>query len=283
MIRELNENTGRNPRKRSPRALLLSIERHLRRKSRIPGQKAYQAQQLVYDAWEAQSDEEAQDLIQQALEIDPGNVDALIQTAVYSGVDGEEEIELLRKIVAVGEKGLGPEVFKEFAGAFWGFIETRPYMRARQRLAEALRVAGRLDEAVAEYHAMLELNPFDNQGVRYSLLPCLLMLNRLEMARKLFEKYPEEPRFNAVFAWCCVLERFLSADLAGAKAALVAARKQNPHMQAYVKGHRQRPSLLPEAYAPGSKQEAMCFAEALQAAWAKHPFALKWLEAQKVK
>ena len=92
-----------------------------------------------------------------------------------------------------------------------------------------------------------------------------------------------QSRFNAVFAWSCVLERFLSADLTAAKAALLAARKQNPHMQAYVKWHRQRPNLLPEAYAPGSKEEALCFAEALQAAWAKHPLALKWLEAQKVK
>ena len=103
------------------------------------------------------------------------------------------------------------------------------------------------------------------------------------MAQKLLGKYPEEFEFNAVFAWGRVLERFLSADPTGAKAALLAARKQNPHMQAYVKGHRQRPRLLPEAYGPGSKEEALCFAEALQAAWAKHPLALKWLEAQNVK
>jgi hypothetical protein len=58
-----------------------------------------------------------------------------------------------------------------------------------------------LAEAVAEYRAMLELNPGDNQGVRYSLLPSLPELNRLEAARKLFEKYPEESEFNTVFAW----------------------------------------------------------------------------------
>ena len=74
---------------------------------------------MVYAAWEAVTDEDQQDLIQQALEMDPTNVDALLQTAVYSGVDGEEEIELLRKIVAVGEKVLGPKAFKEFSGAFF--------------------------------------------------------------------------------------------------------------------------------------------------------------------
>jgi tetratricopeptide (TPR) repeat protein len=283
MIRQLDENAGKNPQKTSPQALLQSIERHLSRTSRITDNKAQAAQQLVYDAWEAATDEDQQNLIQRALEIDPTNVDALLQTAVYSGVDGEEEIELLRKIVAVGEKALGSKAFKEFAGAFWGFIETRPYMRARERLAEALRVAGRLAEAAAEYQAMLELNPGDNQGVRYSLLPCLLMLTRLDEARKLFEKYGQEFEFNAVFAWGRVLERFLSGDLPEAGRALAVARKQNPHMQAYVKGHRQVPRHLPGAYAPGSKEEAMCFADVLRAAWEKHPAALKWLETQKVK
>lgn len=74
-----------------------------------------------------------------------------------------------------------------------------------------------------------------------------------------------------------------SNDLGGASAALAAARKQNPPMQVYVKGHRALPRELPEAYAPGSKDEALCFAEGLREAWLKHPAALKWLEGQKVK
>ena len=130
---------------------------------------------------------------------------------------------------------------------------------------------------------MLELNPGDNQGVRYGLLGALLALNRLEEARKLFEKYPEEFEFNAAFAWGRVLERFLANDLAGVSGALATARKQNPHMQVYVKGHRALPRELPESYAPGSKEEAMCFAEGMREAWLKHPAALKWLAAQKVK
>ena len=192
-------------------------------------------------------------------------------------------IEFLQKLVELAKTRLGPKAFKELAGAFWGFHETRPYMRARQQLAEHLRVVGRLEESIAEYEGMLELNPGDNQGVRYSLLPCLLILRRLEAARKLFEKYPEEAEFNALFAWGRVLERFLSDDLSGAETALAAARKQNPQMQAYVKGHRQPPKTLPEAYAPGSKEEAICFADLLRGAWEKYPAALKWLEAQKVK
>jgi hypothetical protein len=53
-------------------------------------------------------------------------------------------------------------------------------------------------------------------------------------------------------------------------------------MQGFVKGHGALPKCLPEAYSPGSKNEAVCFAEVLRAAWQKNPTALKWLKTQKV-
>jgi tetratricopeptide (TPR) repeat protein len=280
MIRQFDEPSGKNPRESGPRSLLRFIERAMASKSNAP---SAQAQDLFYEAMDAPTDEEELELLEKALKLDAGNVDVLLALLRHERFSDAEAIECLRKLVKHAATRLGPKAFKEFAGAFWGFHETRPYMRARQQLAEHLRVAGRLEEAVAEYEGILELNPGDNQGVRYSLLPCLLILQRMDAARKLFEKYPEEFEFNAVFAWGRVLERFLSNDLPGAEAALAVARKQNPHLQVYVKGHRQIPKSLPEAYAPGSKEEAICFADGVRAAWKKHPAALKWLEAQKVK
>ncbi len=266
-----------------PRAALRSLERYLSKDQPVTDKVAHEAQQLVYDAWEAPTDGQELKLIKQALKLDPMNVDALLYIFSTLALTDDGEIEALRRIVAVGEKKLGPNALKELAGAFWGFIETRPYMRARERLAEHLRAAGRLDEAIVEWEAMLKLNPGDNQGVRYALLASLLTLGRLERVRELFETFSGEFDSNVVFAWGKVLERFLSEDPAGASRALAGARKQNPHMQIYVNGHRAVPKSLPEAYAPGSKDEAMCFAETLRTAWQKHPAALKWLETQKVK
>jgi tetratricopeptide (TPR) repeat protein len=280
MIRSFDEPAGNNPRASSPRSLLRSIERALAAKSNEPSDRA---QDLFYEAMDAPSEAEELKLLEKALKLDAGNVDVLLALLRYETFSPAEEIQFLQNLVQLAEMRLGPKAFKEFAGAFWGFHETRPYMRARERLAEALRHAGRHDEAIAEWNAMLELNPGDNQGVRYLLLPALLTLNRLEAARKLFEQYPGDLEFNAVFAWGRVLERFLAEDLPGAVAALAAARKQNPHFQVYVKGHRQIPKTMPEAYAPGSKEEAVCYAEVVRAAWEKHPAALKWLEAQKMK
>jgi len=280
MIRSFDEPAGNNPRASSPRSLLRSIERALAAKSNEPPDRA---QDLFYEAMEAPSEAEELKLLEKALKLDAGNVDVLLALLRYETFSPAEEIQFLQNLVQLAEMRLGPKAFKELAGAFWGFHETRPYMRARERLAEALRHAGRHDEAIAEWNAMLELNPGDNQGVRYLLLPALLTLNRLEAARKLFEQYPGDLEFNAVFAWGRVLERFLAEDLPGAVAALAAARKQNPHLQVYVKGHRQIPKTMPEAYAPGSKEEAVCYAEVVRAAWENHPAALKWLEAQKMK
>jgi len=266
----------------NPREMLQSMERLLSQAGSTGKTKADEAQQLVYDAWEAETAEREHELMCQALEADPANADALLYMLDGAGLGAEEEIQTLRDIVAAAEKGLGPKMFKEDAGAFWGFIKTRPYMRARHRLAVCLRAAGRLDEAMTGYEAMLALNPGDNQGVRYELLPAFLTLERLEPARALLTKY-KEAEYNTVFAWCQVLERLLSGDPASAEQALAAARKQNPHMQVCIKGHRELPRQLPDGYSPGSKEEAICFAEVLRATWEKHPAALKWLETQKIK
>jgi tetratricopeptide (TPR) repeat protein len=274
------ENDGTDPRDFDPRALLRWMERQLNHPP-PRATKADRAQQLVYDAWEAPTADEEFDLMRKALELDPTNVDALLYMLPLAEREVEEEIQSLRNVVALGEKGLGPKRFKEFAGSFWGFIETRPYMRARQMLAETLRAAGRLEEAISEYEGMLALNPNDNQGVRYHLLPCYLATNRFEQAEALLAKY-EECEHNAVFAWARVLVFFCREDLGGARKALAAARKQNSHVQGYIKGHRRLPPALPAGYSPGSREEAICFAEVLRAAWERHPKALAWLAAQKV-
>lgn len=47
-------------------------------------------------------------------------------------------------------------------------------MRARADLAATLVKLGDYEQAIAEYWALLELNPGDNQGLRYLLASLLL-------------------------------------------------------------------------------------------------------------
>ena len=69
-------------------------------------------------------------------------------------------------------------------------------------------------------------------------------------------------------------------DPAAAAKALVIARKQNPHIEAFLRGRRQAPKRLPDSYSHGSEDEALCFAEPLVMAWKRYPDCQKWLATQ---
>lgn len=257
-------------------ALMRSRERQLAAKRHQPSEEA---QDLFYDAMDAATDDGEFALLQKVLTLDPGHTDALLVVLRHRPLEQGDEIEVLGKIVAVAERRLGPNAFEKYAGSFWGFHETRPYMRARSQLATSLQAAGRMDEAIVELEAMLELNPNDNQGLRYALLSCYLSLQRLDGAARLFEEH-DECEWNTVFAWGRVLERWLAGDTPGAQQALVVARTQNGHAEAYLKSHKRLPKHLPDSYGPGSKEEAQCFAESLRMMWHAHPKALAWLATQ---
>lgn len=256
------------------------LDRELAKTRISRGEKVRQAQLLFYEAIEAVTNEEEIELIGDALKLDPGNVDALLLVLNYCEVPVDEEIEILRKIVKLAERRLGPRTFEDLRGKFWGAIETRPYMRAREQLAESLNYAGRIGEAIAEWEGLLELNPHDNQGLRHPLLTSCLALNRLDCVARLFEQFREEVELSTVFAWGRVLERFLVGDSDGARKALAAARILNAHSEAYLRGRKRVPKNLPTSYDPGSREEAACFAEALIAAWKAHPSAKRWLKSQ---
>ena len=272
MIRLDEPSPGSEP-EFDPKSIMRFLERSQRGES-----AADKAQDLFYEAMDASSDEAEFALLEQALGLDPGNVDARLAMMQrhLPPLPPEQEVEALKNIVRLGEKSLGKKAFEEYAGGFWGFIETRPYMRARAQLALAFYQAGRVEEAMSEWEGMLELNPNDNQGMRYRLLALYLSLGRLKEARGLFKKFPEA-NFSAVFAWGKVLERFLSGKLEAAATAAAAAHEQNGYAKAYILGHRRIPKNMPEAYSPGSKEEAACYAEDLRLAWEPHREAMAWL------
>lgn len=237
------------------------------------------AQDLVYDSWEAADSDKEFELLTKAVDIDPRNVDAWLGLMQFQPLDAQEEIAFLRRLVAMGEKNLGKKTFREAKGIFWGLLETRPYMRARAKLAFRLMESGRLEESATEHEGMLELNPNDNQGVRYGLMALYLAMDKLEGANHLFGQYNER-NLCATFAWAYVMERFLAGDTAGAVKALAAARKQNPHAEAYFAGIKKLPKKMPDRYSMGSPEEATIAWEILKPAWEKHPEAHAWMISQ---
>jgi hypothetical protein len=123
---------------------------------------------------------------------------------------------------------------------------------------------------------MLQLNPEDNQGLRYSLLGHYLEIDDLDGVRRLFQVYGGEP--IAMVLWARVLERYLSGDLSETVEALQQARRQNPHVELFLIGKTKLPKSRPDYYKPGEITEAMTCMEIIGPSWKAHREAIQWLK-----
>jgi tetratricopeptide (TPR) repeat protein len=216
------------------------------------------AQEIVCAAMKSDNETLACKLAKDALEIDPDCVDALVLLANLYTRSLRDAIDTLQLAVAAGERSLGAGFINEYRGYFWLHVETRPYMRALQSLADAFFCADLNMDAVRIYARMLELNPKDNQGARYALIGLHTEIGNLKCATELLEKYQHDG--SARLQWARVMERFLQGDVAGARRTLKAARKANRFVELFLTCRHPWPDEMSNIYAPGSEEEAaLCF------------------------
>ena len=99
----------------------------------------------------------------------------------------------MEKVLAHGERLLEEEGYlPDMAGEFWGILETRPYMRMLGDHMEMLASLEDYEEAIKIGERMLELNPQDNQGIRWNLAHLYVMTLDREGAEKLLGAYPDD-------------------------------------------------------------------------------------------
>jgi len=220
---------------------------------------------------------EAIPYIEQALEIDPDNTDALSMCAQLAQTQ-EEARELLQRAITTAEFRLGPNFEKTYKGAFWVVIETRPYLRALALLAQLESTVENRKEAIRIMERILKLNPNDNQGIRYMLIGLVLAEKQMVKCRKLLEAYADDQA--AWITWGKVLYFFVQKDRASATKYLKKARKLNPYVELYLSGNKPFPEELPEEYCLGDENEAILAASDLAEAWSRRQNALFWLSAQ---
>ncbi|MCS6287344.1 MAG: hypothetical protein H8K10_00015 [Nitrospira sp.] len=237
-----------------------------------------QAQALIYQAWEAQTQRQAAALAREALEMFPDCADAYTVLAGAEARSAEEARVLYEHGVDAGRRSLGKAFFDEHRGHFWGMIETRPYMRARQGLADCLWALGRKRESLAHCEALLALNPDDNQGIRNRLLSRYLALGNDSGAARLFRDYAHD--VSAAFLWSRVLLDLRRGDQVAAKEHLVLAMHGNPHVAGFFAGKRKPPARLPERYSPGDRNEAVLYIANFAEAWLASADAMDWLTGQ---
>lgn len=234
------------------------------------------AQEIMYDAWDEPNPAKRIALAHKALKLSALCADAYVLLAQEEADTVKRALELYQQGVIAGEKALGADYFQENTGYFWGLLETRPYMRARQGLAETLWRLKRYEEAIQHYRELLKLNPGDNQGNRYALLALLIELERYDEARSLLEQYEDE--WSAVWLYSRVLLEFQKhgASTAVSKA-LKDAMKENPFVPAYLMGQKRVPNKRIDYYGWGDESEAVYYASEHLNYWRRIPGAVEWL------
>lgn len=240
-----------------------------------------EAQGLINEAMESDSPAEARLICRKALKLAPHCIDALVMQASLESRSEEDLVDHLTAIVRGAEERFGSEYMEEHRGHFWGFVETRPYMRARMLLAEELIELGDIASAAAELEGMLALNPSDNQGGRDILRGLYLELENLDGVRALNKAYDDSSW--AIPAWSAVLERWMSGDSKEAARRARAAHKRNRHVVHYLLGEREIPLDRPEYFSTGDEREAILCVHLLGTAWYASEGAVAWLRGLNLK
>ena len=100
------------------------------RRTKLRHKPKWQAQELAYQALEAERASQAAALARRALKLDPDCVDALVTRAHLTARNPEEKLAMIGKAVEAGERSLGKEFFEDNKG---GILERlgEPALHAR--------------------------------------------------------------------------------------------------------------------------------------------------------
>jgi tetratricopeptide (TPR) repeat protein len=227
-------------------------------RARASAQQRQQAEDLVYDAWEASGERRAV-LARDALALWPDCADAYVLLAQATASNLEQARELLEQGVAAGRRALRPATFADSVGDFWLIFETRPYMRARAALAATLWRLGRHQQAIDHQRDLLTLNPGDNQGLRFRHANWLLELGEHDELDALFAAHADESAPG--FIYTKTLAAFARHDdTPTARALRARARELNPHIPDYLTARKTPPEQRPAYTVFGEETEAIDYA-----------------------
>ena len=238
-----------------------------------PTTRLERAQALVYKAWKSSRDERPV-LARKALRLSSACADAHLLLAEDT-YDPGERLACCRRAVKAGVKALGRELPADGTD-HWERLEARPWLRARAGLARALWECGRLQEALAEYRALMARNAGDNLGLRYLVLPLMLEMGLLDEASALAGRWQGEP--SGEWSYNLALMEYARAGASpAARAHLAEGLQASRQVLEYLLGLAQIPSTLPDAIEFGGEDEAVDYALRARRAWERWPGALDWI------
>lgn len=235
----------------------------------------WEAQLLVDEAWEVMGRRRVA-LARRALALWPDCADAWSLLAERER-DPERAVILYTHAMAVAERGLDPLFFEIHAGSFREIPETRPYLRARLGLADALWEVDRCEEAVAHFQELLRLDPMDSRDVRSRLVDALLLLGRDGDAARVLAAYPGDTLAHSLYSRALLAFR-REGDSPGARKCLTIALTRNRFVPEYLLAEDLGPDeVTPLLLQPGDRSEAVFYAVAAFDVWERTPGAFDWL------
>lgn len=238
------------------------------------GTSRQRAHDLVEDAYDAVGRHQMK-LARQALALSPDCADAWVILG-DNAATVEEALERYEHGVEAGRRAIGDASFDALAGQFWQHVETRPYMRAVSCLAATLSSMGRKAEALDHYRSLLGLNPRDNQGARYALVPALLAAGLDEEAERWLDAYREDA--SPTWAYARALWMFrVRGDSPEATGLLRLAIAAHPLVTDYLLDPERMPVLVSDSFVLGSPEEAAVAADEIREAFGTTPEAMTWL------
>jgi tetratricopeptide (TPR) repeat protein len=232
------------------------------------------AQKLIEKAMATVDPERQFELAQEALVLSQDCADAYTILSRFLA-DRRQALVLLEQGLKAAERALGTEKLSSLIGKYWRTAETRPYMRARLALAECLWNLGVRHESVKYLAALLEVNPTDEQGVRYKLAAHLLELNQDADFDALIKQHDEPTTF---ILFSKLLREFRrGGDSQATRKLLAKSIRRNPYVVPLLLGNDPLPDHAPASYLAGSRSEAVMYVGDLAHAWKQTPGAITWL------
>lgn len=232
------------------------------------------AQELVYEAFDLPITK-AKKNIKKALELDPNNTEAYNFLA-NNEKNIDKAIILYEKGIEGSIKSLGEKFFQEEKGYFWGMIETRPFMRAKASLADCLFAKGKIDKALEIYEEMIELNPNDNQGIRYLLSTLYLCETDLTKFENFIKNWEEEG--TAVWTYNNAYYHYRKfGNTAKSNKVLLEAYNSNKFVIDLLLGKKKMPNHRPQYVGFGDESEAISYVFGNSAIWVEEEGAIEWL------
>lgn len=245
------------------------------------------AQDLAYDAWEAEGPERYS-LAERAMEIDPRCSDAWLILAEREK-SWRKQKRAFERAGAAADRAYDEEGWEAAAaeGGLYQHVPARSYLRAYVALARLLLDGGYPVDAQKLYEKLLDLDPDDHMGVRDELLRVYHRTNDREALRRLLDRFSEDDGtfFTYERLWLAVAE---GEDEGRVGALLKQAADVNPHVLSIMRGERSEseqeeaaPVSFPDYVTFGGKDEAVAYLAMAVGWWMADPKVFEWVHQQR--